>query len=862
MTRAEPSRVRPRGRFRRLTALVGRGELLKKAEQQINSWLRQSYDPATFDITTGAAQINGRNRLLVVGGAAAVGKSRFAYELVERMKAQSTINIAYAHCVENGSLSAFAAEVAGVAGLTKGNLPARWEELCSHAAQPVSAQYAERQRKHLPLLALLLDCEEVDTAGIRQADTASFLLGVKLALRACCELVAHFTSQPVMLVIEDLQWMGSLREVITDLLANACLPQPLIAIGTARPEFAATDEELAELTGIGEAGLSAGLRPFSVMELPPLERTEGGRLVQKLLPGIKLPGQVERELAEKADGLPYYYEEFARLLVRHGLVVEREGSFEVKEGVSEVELPEDIRALILDRLNGLEPELRELTGRAAVIGRSFSRKRLQEIEKRLGVGTAERLETGLADLAEQQVLGGEPGDQYFFEHVMSRDAAYNSVPNPDRLLLHGVMSDVLSEMLVPGTASEWDILPELAKHLESAGNHREAHEKCCKLLGLMAKTGRIDQWKYWEEKARHAWEHARSTALALPEKSPYSLQAIGTRRLHQGRYKEAEKLLKESLAIHREIGDHRGVGLCLNNLGVVAEQQRRNEEAAKYHHESLEIYREIGDRKGTAGNLHNLGNVTFNQGRYEDGEKLYREALEINREIGNRLWIAYNLNSLGGLAHAQGRYEEGKKLYEESLAILREIGDRCGIAASLNSLGAVACCERRYNEGEKLCREALEIRREIGDRRGIASSLNNLAEVGINLEHLGKACKCLVEALRIVGEIGSPNIAIEKLTTTGYFLSKTNRLNESALLLAGAEHHAKQIGHKLALMEQTMLDERLEKLSEGLPVEELAEAKARAEIMSLEELVEFALKALESLSPEELSGAERDSGNG
>ena len=60
-----------------------------------------------------------------------------------------------------------------------------------------------------------------------------------------------------MLVIEDLQWMGSLREIIADLLKNACLPQPLVAIGTARPEFAATDEELAQLTGIDESGLSA-----------------------------------------------------------------------------------------------------------------------------------------------------------------------------------------------------------------------------------------------------------------------------------------------------------------------------------------------------------------------------------------------------------------------------------------------------------------------------------------------------------------------------------------------------------------------------------------------------------------------------
>jgi len=1021
VTSVEPIRIRPRGRFRRLTALVGRGELLKKAEQQISSWLKQSYDPATYDITTGAAQVKGRNRLLVIGGAAAVGKSRFAYELVERMKAESPINTAYAHCVENASLSAFAAEVAGVAGLTEGNLQVRWEELCSHAASAISEAYAERQRKHLPLLALLLDCEEVDTAGIRQADTASFLLGVKLALRACCELIAHHTGQPVVLVIEDLQWMGNLREVIADLLENACLPQPLIGIGTARPEFAATDEELAELTGIGESGLSAGLRPFSVMVLPPLERTEGGRLVQKLLPGIKLPGQVERELAQKAEGLPYYYEEFARLLLRRGLVVEREGRFVVKEGVSEVELPKDIRALLLDRLNGLEPELRELTGRAAVIGRSFSRKRLQKVQEKLGAGTAERLESGLANLAEQQVLGGEPGDQYFFEHVMSRNAAYDSVPNPDRQLLHGVMSDVLGEMLVPGTASEWDILPELTKHLEAEGRQKEAHEKCCELLTLMAATGRYEQWEYWAEKARYAWEHARSTAPALPEKSASILRATGLRHGNQGRYQEAQELYHESLQVSREIGDRRGIAKALNNMGMVAWgqgsyekeeklfresletnreigdrrgtaasldnlgnvafRQRRYESAEKLHRESFKIYREIGNRKGIAGSLHNLGNVAEHQGRYEEAEELTREALEINQEIGNRSWISNNLNNLGTIAKRMGRHEEAEKLYQEALRLRHEIGDRHGIAEALNNLGREAHERGHFDKATELYRQGLQIFREVGDRYGIALALSNLGEVARNqgsyekaeklfheysqisrqigdreaiaqsLSYLGAVANCqgryeeaeklhedslamrreihypfgiaeslgclgdaaygqgryeealkfhqeslriwreigfhakicesltklgavsmklgrvvearkhLEEALRISSEVGAPPMIIEQLITTGYFLGQTNRLKESAILLAGAEYHAERIGSSLAPTEQCEFDQAMKKLEKEFPIEELEELKAQAEKMSLEELTEFALKALESLTPEELSGIERDSEN-
>jgi hypothetical protein len=199
------------GPVRRLTPLVGRGKLLKEAQVQVAAWLEQRYGRSTFDIASGAERIDGRNRLLVLTGPPAVGKSRMAYELIKCLLESHEANKATAHCVESASLSTFAAEITGVALIDKENLPQRWEELCQYAARTVNDTYADRARRHLPLLALLLDCKGVDTSGIRRADTGSFIHSVKLALCTCCEVAAHFTAKPVVLVIEDLQWMGCMR---------------------------------------------------------------------------------------------------------------------------------------------------------------------------------------------------------------------------------------------------------------------------------------------------------------------------------------------------------------------------------------------------------------------------------------------------------------------------------------------------------------------------------------------------------------------------------------------------------------------------------------------------------------------------
>jgi len=769
----KPSPVRLRGSFRRLTPLIGRTEVLSEAEGVLLRWLETTYPASSYDITATDAPISGRNRVMIFSGAAAVGKSRLAYELLELLRMRMQINTATGHCTTHGSPSNLAGELAQVAGLTPDNIRQRWAELWTQASQVVTPTYAQRQRAHLPFLAYVLDAAQVDTTSIRQADASSFLVEEKLALRAVCELTGFASGAPVVLVIEDLQWMGELHDIVRDLVENTCLPQPMIVLATARDEF----KPVPGMFGEGE------MREF---HLDPLDIGQGKALLDALLPSLSLPERIERELHLKAIGLPYYYEEFARLLMRRGLVAERDGHYELVAGIDDLALPEDIRMLILGRLDQLEPELRALTGRASVLGRSFLKSLLAKLEERLGIISADKLDKELEGLTVQQVLGQEPGDRYFFEHVLTHEAAYGALLKSNRSVLHGIAADMLTEMLVPGTAAEWEILPDLVRHLEEVGDFARSHERCCQLLMLMAHTGMYEQWMHWEERARAAWAELRRACPPLPQVSASLLTVQGWQHYCHGRMMDAEENYEQALSIAMASGDRRREGNTYNFLGTLHRNQGRVDQAQVRYERALRILREVGDRLGEGTVLRNLGILHQKQGRLELARLSYEESLAIKCEVGDRRGEGITLNNLGSLHKDQGQLDKARQCYEESLAIKRETSDRRGEAITLSNMGVLHAEKGRVNEALHCYEQSLSISREIGDKRREGITLNCLGVLHHSQGRMDEARACYEQSLAIRRGISDRDGEGSTLAAFAVWLSDQGELDEAEVMQLAA----------------------------------------------------------------------------
>jgi tetratricopeptide (TPR) repeat protein len=88
------------------------------------------------------------------------------------------------------------------------------------------------------------------------------------------------------------------------------------------------------------------------------------------------------------------------------------------------------------------------------------------------------------------------------------------------------------------------------------------------------------------------------------------------------------------LAISRQIGDRRGEGNTLGNLGNAYLRLREYPKAIGYYEGALAISRQIGDRRGEGNTLGKLGNAYRDLGQYLKAVEYYPQAKAIFEAIG------------------------------------------------------------------------------------------------------------------------------------------------------------------------------------------------------------------------------------
>jgi tetratricopeptide (TPR) repeat protein len=231
---------------------------------------------------------------------------------------------------------------------------------------------------------------------------------------------------------------------------------------------------------------------------------------------------------------------------------------------------------------------------------------------------------------------------------------------------------------------------------------------------------------------------------------------LGSAYYSLGQVEEAIAYHQQALAISREIGDRRGEGSDLGNLGLAYADLGQVEEAIAYHQQALAISREIGDRRGEGSDLGNLGSAYADLGQVEEAIEYYRQALEIARQIGDRRNEGNWLGNLGLAYAALGQVGEAIAYHQQALAISREIGDRRNEGNWLGNLGLAYYSLGQVEEAIEYYRQALEIAREIGDRRVEGNALGNLGLAYRDLGDIPRARQHLSQALTIFEEIKSP----------------------------------------------------------------------------------------------------------
>jgi class 3 adenylate cyclase/tetratricopeptide (TPR) repeat protein len=250
------------------------------------------------------------------------------------------------------------------------------------------------------------------------------------------EIVHLGEIDPVFLIVEDAQWIDATTLELMTRVVDSIGPARLLAVVTARPDFA--PPWLA--------------RPHAtLLTLGRLGRAECAQLAVEVAASQGLGAETIAAIIAKTDGVPLFVEELTRSVLEAA-------------GHDRTAVPATLKDSLMARLDRLG-EAREVAQIAAVIGRQFILALLDSVVPRGG----EALEAALAKLAAAGIVFPEGRGlerSFSFKHALVRDAAYESLLLARRRDWHERIARALEEGF-PGTVESEPEL--LAHHFGQAG---------------------------------------------------------------------------------------------------------------------------------------------------------------------------------------------------------------------------------------------------------------------------------------------------------------------------------------------------------------------------------------------------------
>jgi predicted ATPase/class 3 adenylate cyclase len=229
-------------------------------------------------------------------------------------------------------------------------------------------------------------------------------------------------------------------------------------------------------------------------------------------------------------------------------------------------------------------------------------------------------------------------------------------------------------------------------------------------LRLVAAT-----WRFWQMRGhlREARERI-AKVLGLPGASDHqqvrarALEAAGGVAYWLGDKVAANGFYEEALTLARQLGDDAAIANAAYNLAFVAETEDTvgvslaTPLGQALLEESLALHRELSDRRGVTKVLWALGVASSAAGDLEAAEERYRESLAVFRDLDDRFMTGWALFELGRLVLKKLELASAYSLTTEALTIFDAVHDVTGIVLCLDGLAVIADAEGNLERGMRL----------------------------------------------------------------------------------------------------------------------------------------------------------------
>jgi tetratricopeptide (TPR) repeat protein len=563
--------------------------------------------------------------------------------------------------------------------------------------------------------------------------------------------------QPLVCVFDDLHWAEETLLDLVEHVADLARDAPILLLCMARPELL----ERRPSWGGGKWNATTVL-------LEPLNAAETETLLAEL---GAVPEELHDRVVQIAEGNPLFVEEMV------ALVRDSDGG--------QVEVPPTIHALLVARLDQLDPAERFVLERGSVEGRVFHRGAVAA----LGGGDP-TVDQWLVALVRKELVRPERtelagDDAYRFRHLLIRDATYEALPKAIRAELHARFAEWLEEH--GRTLVELDEI--LGYHLEQVYRYRdelgalddEVVAIGTRAASYLALVGR----RAYDRGDAPAAAHLLSRAVSLPNASEaHRLQLLAD--LGQALYETGElvraKEVFERAIVEAEAAGELGLAARarISQLTLRAQSdpsldldwlQRQTEVA-------IEQLEQASDALGLARAWLLMGSVVCNMrgqaaalGQCAQKAYGYARTCGAQRELADSLfWQA--LSAVFGPLPV----DQAKKLCER---ILAESDRRLIEAAGRTCLAMLEAQQGHFKEAREKITAGRSVYRELGLPLLYGGSAIAEADIEFLAADLRAAERVLREGHDVLDAIGETGYLSTNASRLAEVLYRQNRLNEA-----------------------------------------------------------------------------------
>ncbi len=447
----------------------------------------------------------------------------------------------------------------GVSGVSEhGERDEGWRKLESFLQEHLGSAAAES----LPFVGMLMGLQLPSVAAgiVSRLDPQDVRGQIFIAMRRIFHALTR--ARPLVLELEDWHWADEASAALLEHLLPLTASEPLLVCFAGRPE---ADSPCARLRN-----LAAERYPQQYIEmlLGPLSNSEGNQLVEGVLGVQDIPPRLRGLILSKAEGNPLFIEELLRSLQAHGILHPDlgRGTLRVTGDLDAIELPDNIEAVIMARIDRLESELKQVLRLAAVIGRSFYRRILQALDK-----AEHQLDACLDQLQQLELVRKRrlvPEVEYMFKHALVHEASYQSILAERRRELHKRVADAI-EGLFADRLDEFSGF--LAYHYARAADWGNAQRYLLRAGDQAARMAAdVEATAHYRE-AMQAYAHAFGNRLDPLQRASLE-RKIGEALFRLGSHDQASEHLHKTLTLLGVRYPSTRSGVRLHILGHILQQ--------------------------------------------------------------------------------------------------------------------------------------------------------------------------------------------------------------------------------------------------------------------------------------------------